>query len=400
MSVSCFDSNKQLRSILTKYGVPMNISNKFDWNSLEEKPILRDDLTTLVRSIALYCDDVIVNPKNFNWRACKTYICQHCTAFRLHFQVKSTNNKRDVDVETANEKGTFYVLNIEKHIAHSNGCNRKSERIPTMMTIMEQSPNLIKLVRTASNYYDNKNKMDIQLLKDHLGFKINDVENRMLTRAIANLRKKFVNEIPNFYTLMIPYLKEYINNNPNSSCIVQVDSNNCFYRTLVSIPHATEVFENNCIPMFFIDGTFHNNNFYDGLLIQLSSKHGFGGVLPLIAAWMPVENKENFVFFLITMKVMGFDIEKIPFMTDRGPLLSAVRYLYEFQHIEISVKFCTEHIIRNIVKVHNIPKSDIQTLRQIVMGCQQATKLEVYISNVDKLKNYFPMNGNEIIIYI
>ena len=68
MSVSCFDSNKQLRSILTKYGVPMNISNKFDWNSLEEKPILRDDLTTLVRSIALYCDDVIVNPKDFNWK--------------------------------------------------------------------------------------------------------------------------------------------------------------------------------------------------------------------------------------------------------------------------------------------------------------------------------------------
>jgi hypothetical protein len=152
--------------------------------------------------------------------------------------------------------------------------------------------------------------------------------------------------------------------------------------------------------MFFIDGTFHNNSFYDGLLIQLSSKHGFGGVLPLIAAWIPVENKEHFVFFLITMKVMGFDIENIPFMTDKGPLLSAVRFLYKMKHMKISVKFCTEHIIRNIVKIYTIPKREQQILRQIVMGCQQATKLDVYVKNIDKINNYFPINGDEIIIYI
>ena len=110
------------------------------------------------------------------------------------------------------------------------------------------------------------------------------LEGRMSTRFIATLRSKFVEEIPNFYHLLIPYLKEYNNDNPNTSSIVQVDSKDCFYRTLVSIPHAKEIFESNCLPMFFIDGTFHNNNFYDGLLIQLSSKHGFGGVLPLIAA--------------------------------------------------------------------------------------------------------------------
>ena len=67
---------------------------------------------------------------------------------------------------------------------------------------------------------------------------------------------------------------------------------------------------------------------------------------------------------------------------------------------EISVKFCTEHIIRNIVKIYTISKRDQQILRQIVMGCQQATKLDVYIKNIDKIKNYFPINGDEIIIYI
>ena len=55
---------------------------------------------------------------------------------------------------------------------------------------------------------------------------------------------------------------------------------------------------------------------------------------------------------------MGFDIKNISFMTDRGPLLSAVRFLYETKDMEITVKFCTEHIIRNSVslqaKVHGL----------------------------------------------
>jgi hypothetical protein len=57
--------------------------------------------------------------------------------------------------------------------------------------------------------------------------------------------------------------------------------------------------------------------------------------------------------------------------------------------MEISVKFCTEHIIRNIVKIYTIPKQEQQLLRQIVMGCQQATKLDVYLNNIDKSTNIF-----------
>ena len=89
----------------------------------------------------------------------------------------------------------------------------------------------------------------------------------------------------------------------------------------------------------------------------MSVKHGFGEVLPLIAAWMQVENKEHFVFFLLSMKSMGFGIENIPFMIDRGDLLSVVRFLYQTTNIAITVKFCTEHIIRNIVLSFSILKT-------------------------------------------
>ena len=73
---------------------------------------------------------------------------------------------------------------------------------------------------------------------------------------------------------------------------------------------------------------------------------------------MPVENKEHFVFFLLSMKSMGFDIESIPFMTDRVNVLSAVQFLYQTTNIVITVKFCSEHIIRNIVNSFSIPKQN------------------------------------------
>ena len=65
---------------------------------------------------------------------------------------------------------------------------------------------------------------------------------------------------------------------------------------------------------------------------------------------------------------MGWDIENIPFMTDRGHLLAAVRFIYETTNIVITVKFCTEHIIRNVVHLFSIQKIKQPTLRTIVMG--------------------------------
>ena len=55
-------------------------------------------------------------------------------------------------------------------------------------------------------------------------------------------------------------------------------------------------------------------------------------------------------------------------MTDRDPLLSAVRFLYQTKEIEIPVKFYTEHVIRNIVSIYSIPKAKQQLLRTIIMG--------------------------------
>ena len=51
--------------------------------------------------------------------------------------------------------------------------------------------------------------------------------------------------------------------------------------------------------MYFIDGTFFKSHLYDGVLVQLCGKHGYGGSMRLAAAWFPVENTQNYAFFII-----------------------------------------------------------------------------------------------------
>ena len=128
-------------------------------------------------------------------------------------------------------------------------------------------------MKLSEYLFDNKNSVDVQMLKDNLGLEIYDINPRMLHRAISKLRTVFVNEISNYYHLLIPFLTEYNEANPDTLSIVQVDTKNYFYRIIVSMPHVKEMFYKIRIPIYFIDGTFHKTVFYNGILIQLSAKH-------------------------------------------------------------------------------------------------------------------------------
>ena len=88
---------------------------------------------------------------------------------------------------------------------------------------------------------------------------------------------------------------------------------------------------------------------------------------------MPVENTANFVFFLLTMKAYQFDIENVPFVSDRGHLLVAVRFLYKLSNIFITIKFCLEHILRNVIGRYEIPKEKVSTLHKALNDMQSAS---------------------------
>ena len=60
------------------------------------------------------------------------------------------------------------------------------------------------------------------------------------------------------------------------------------------------------------------------------------------------------------MKSIGFDIEGVPFMSDRDHLLVAVRFLQPHAGIVVSIKFCLEHIIRSIQHRFHIQHEQVE----------------------------------------
>ena len=70
--------------------------------------------------------------------------------------------------------------------------------------------------------------------------------------------------------------------------------------------------------------------------------------------------------FFFSMKSMSFYIENIPFMSDWGHLIAAARYLERNLGIIIRVKFCLEHIIRNIIHKFGIDKKMVRELMNVV----------------------------------
>ena len=129
--------------------------------------------------------------------------------------------------------------------------------------------------------------------------------------------------------MLVTFLSHYNEVYPTTLSVIQTDHNNCFYRAIISIPNVTNVFNSSCLPMYFVDGAFYKSGLYDGVVITLGCKHGFGGALQLMAAWVPCENTSHYIFLLLAMKIM--DIENILFITDKGHMIAAVSFLSKLQ---------------------------------------------------------------------
>ena len=99
------------------------------------------------------------------------------------------------------------------------------------------------------------------------------------------------------------------------------------------------------------------------------------------------------------MKALQFDIENVPFMSDRGHLLSSVRSLYKTGGMVTTVKFGLEHMIRNVVATFNIPKDKVLLLRKVINGMQNATNHDKFILNMRTMNNLEFPEEKEIMLY-
>jgi len=116
-----------------------------------------------------------------------------------------------------------------------------------------------------------------------------------------------------------------------------------------------------------IDGSHYRIPLYDGVLINVTAKTGYGSMLLLAAAWIPCESKEHLTFLIQMLIRSGFNFNEFPIMTDRGPLLSVARVLEVTAGVTLSFKYCLEHIIRNISH-----KFKLEVHHQIPLRCGMA----------------------------
>ena len=100
------------------------------------------------------------------------------------------------------------------------------------------------------------------------------------------------------------------------------------------------------------------------------------------------------------MKAMDMDIENIPFMTDRGHMIAAVRFLFKTTGMVISLKFCLKHLIRNDQHKFNIEKEKVGDLRKIINGMQSAHTYEIFVEKTKLLSKLNTNDCHDILVYL
>ena len=152
---------------------------------------------------------------------------------------------------------------MKNYMDHDPDCVLKSSKLTKANHRIEDSEYLITAIKETDLSTIQKSGLDIAMLLSTLGIQRFDVNKYTLNRSIAKLRVNFTIEIPNYYKMLVPYLKKYCILEETASCVVQADENNCFYRVVISIPNASMVFKIFCVPVYYIDATFYQSCHYD-----------------------------------------------------------------------------------------------------------------------------------------
>jgi hypothetical protein len=219
--------------------------------------------------------------------------------------------------------------------------------------------------------------------------------------TIADIRRQIRKMNADQYTKLSRWLRVFQTNNPASTVILQDDDHGCFHRMFISIPNGPEIFEKSCQPALYCDGCHSQTEEYDGSIISLCALNGNSKVYPLVIACVPGEVTSHMGWFVQMCFLAGYNMEDVPIFTDRGNLLAASRALFDECGITLSLKYCLEHIMRNLVKTFSLSKENETHYRSIVENIQGARYLSELTLNFDKLsKSFSDQKGLHMAVYL
>lgn len=356
------DPSMHLRSLFDIYDIIQD-SKPFDWSSLLDKAIKDEDLFSLVVSIGLLLDSHVVHkhPANYT-RWTKEFGCPTCTQFRLVFKCsKPRTRTANAVLPMANQ----FLLKSQES-THSADCP-----ISTCVTdscMLLNLPSLLWQIRTVELepqsagrsllMVDVTSNLQIQQLWTSL-------KKSTIHRVLEKMRTKYRREVGDSYIVLPQFLRTYSDVNPEALVALQVDNEDCFMRLFVTIPRFNEIFSKLCFPMLHIDGAHSKCTLYDGVLILIVAKLGNGAQLHLGLAHVPVESGLHMVWIILLLIRGGLDVSSVPIFSDRGNLLAASRILSRDHGIILSLKFCLEHLIRNVVSRFTLCKLDSELVRSM-----------------------------------
>ena len=76
-----------------------------------------------------------------------------------------------------------------------------------------------------------------------LAFLISLSFNRSITKLKSTISKmkKSISEIPTYYKMLRKYLVTYTEKYTRATAVIQADKNECFFKTMITIPHAVDI---------------------------------------------------------------------------------------------------------------------------------------------------------------
>jgi len=326
---------------------------------------------------------VVVAKSKTNTICTRNYHCLCCTTFNLVFKTPYVRDKN------ARKHVPWRFVEEESNQLHT-GCGPVYD-IPGRL-VGRNFPPLIEWVKSQVDSGNYPTPGPCQKYLETLGMSLaedSDIEHcaskkkkGMSITCITNMLKDIVSR--HRYGSLQKYQKiEYIlsiykASNPSATVALQKDSDNSFYRMFVSLPKAKEIFETLCTPVLFVDGAHSRTRMYQGTLVMFAAKDGFGKGVILAVAWVPRENGEHMSWAVQMFSTTGIDIQNCAIFTDRGNLLTVARVFHTCS-VTLSLKFCLEHIIRNIKTAFKMSKYQVKYMATFLGYAVDAMTFEDFV---------------------
>jgi hypothetical protein len=368
--------------------LPISFGERPDWSHLAGHPIHHTEVNELVHSFI----NIVDRRHGYQKSESRGKRCYGCKSKGCHWVVMF---KRPTSVKSDYKEGAFIFHS--KSPEHGPFCH--GDLLITKKEVLQNLPDFAQFLFT----HNGSDSLTRAQIESHLlshNWDTRQCSKSSFYSALTELKAKIREYTAQEYSKLAQYLRRYIELNPSASAAYQDDDDGSFYRLFVSIPNGAKIHARCLQPLFIVDGGFPKTNEYDGVYIIFMGKTGGGANVLLSFAAIPDETCNHMSWVLSMLIRAGYDITAFPIYTDRGNVLSAARALKEEFGIEVSLKFCMEHICRNMVAKFKVKgEANIARLRSCVASIFGASYVTALSTSFNQLALSFDC-GDEMAVYL